>query len=234
MKRKLLSIISIGMLAAVITSCNESNDITPNVLGDVYVKVKTISDKTQYALYGYAYSNVALKSASIKTPVDDAEVITLNAIENQTNVFTNYTSTDALYSEVIPAAGDYAFTIKTNDDIDFNVTDNLKDELASIPVITKSIVEDSKISIEWTETANVDAYIIRFLDVDNKEIFTTNYITKTTLTLSISDETAGWLDTKSIDNAVKVKLMGVKFENSTSPGRYNLQSISEGFKDIEK
>lgn len=232
MKRKLLSIISIAILATMFTSCDESDDITPTVLGDVYVKVKTISDKTQYALYAYTYANVAIKSASITQPSD--EVITLKVVENQTNVFSNFTNTDELYSDVIPTKGDYAFSVQTTDDVDFNIIDVLSDDIASVPVISSATLVDSEITVEWAEATNVDYYILRFVDVDNKEIFTTDYLPTTTLTKTITSDIEGWSTNKSMDDAVKVLVMALKFENSDAPGSYDLQSIAEGYKDIEK
>jgi len=231
MKRKLITIVSIALMSTIFISCEEDNEITPTAFCDAYIKVTNIADKTQYALYGYVYSNVALQSASFETPAE--ETINLSAHNNNSYVFSNYANDEELYGDAIPTKGEYSFTVTTKDNKIIERTDVLSEEIATIPVITKSIISDSDVTAEWTETINADYYIVRLLDKDNKEIFTTDFISKSTLKQTIEKDTYGWFDGKSLSDAVKLKIMAIKFEDSDSPSTYDVQSIAEIVKELE-
>ena len=228
MKKILLPVFSLLVCGLSFTSCDDSdNNVTPDAVGDVYVKTIKDGETTKYALYAYCSANYKMETVSIATP-DDASIEL--AATNNPYTFNNYGDDENMpeFTETLPLEGKYTFNITSTDEEIMTRENTLSSKVVDIPVVTEAIIKDDKINVTWEEEDNNDAFILRLLDKDDNVIYSTPFLKDDTTTLEITNYTNGWVtDDYKIENVTKVKVLTVLFENSEDPDTSEIQSIGE-------
>lgn len=235
MKKLLIPVFSLLLLSQLLTSCNsDQKELTPNAISDVYIRTKMDNGIKKYALYAYTSASFEMKTVSYTAPSDNTKSIPLASYDNR-YVFSNNVDKEPDYSEVMPTKGEYIFTITSTKDVVMERKNILQDRIADIGTITEAIIADGKLNVKWGKVEKSDLYILRLLDKDNKEIYSTNYLSSETIDFSISDRDKYWLiDDGSISNVAKVKLMTILFENPKYFRQNEIQSIGISIFDIVK
>jgi hypothetical protein len=215
----------------IFSSCeNDENEVIPDAICDVYIKVIKDGDQNKYSIFARAYSNFIIDNANVTTP--NNKVFDLAKQDLSPYYFTYYT--DKL-SEVAPVEGNYTFNVNSNKGIKIKRINKMTNEVAEIPIINSCVLAEDELSIKWEESETTDFYIIRLLDKDNKIIFSNEYLKNNkTVSETITDNSKGWLINKKLTDVVSITFMAAIFENKLNPSLFYIQSIAETKTSIEE
>jgi uncharacterized protein YaiI (UPF0178 family) len=237
--KKLLSIVTcVSLLSFSISSCDliddlfDDNGITPDAIGDAFIKQIIVNDTVVYGLALYAYSNVEIGTALV-TPFDQTTVISLEQYNSLSTIFRNYPTEESDFSQTVPAEGEYTFIVTTSLGEVLVRTDFLTDELVDALEIDSISVSMDNIYVNWNKPENADKYLVRLYNSDDVMIFASHYLPNFITEAGISNFTHGWrYSSQNISNVKTLKVTAIKFESSEIFNEHYIQSTSEEIRNI--
>ncbi len=228
--------LAVALAGIFFAGCDDDDDpVQLTVKADVFTVQVLDGELTKTATMYYVYSNKELKSVSVKTPDTTPKTITLSAATADKMQFV-YKPVSADYSNVVPKAGDYEFTVTDKD----NKVITIKDKLANVTLplvgITETSFASKKLTVKWTSVAGAENMDVKLFDSSNKLLFVRNALSPTTVNLTFGSADTGWTSaTKAVNGQnYTVSVEAVKYETNTvaSEKKYNIEMISGAKKDI--
>lgn len=235
--RKLILSTLIALSAVAFTSCiDDPEPAALDGLTDVYVKKSLIDGEEKYGLYFWSYGNKALDTVTVEGPND--EIYNLSSEQSSKIVFT-LSPDSADYTDVMPATGNYVFSIKSSQDGEESITvaDKLEDAELDLIAIDSTAFVSSKLKTYWTKVDDVDAYMVRLYDDSNELIYVSPQMASSKTDFSFGTSDTGWADSNSKaeeGETYRLEVMALLFESTSSQGNYeyNLQFISTASTEI--
>jgi hypothetical protein len=215
------------LLAAFSSSCNK-DDGDSTVVGDAIVISKKSGTNTVYAIAYYAYAYSTLKSVSVESALDSTMQVDLAANGIYTTNFLKE-PTDKDFTTTKPIADTFIFNAVFESGNTYQTKDAItSDILAPINIeectynATKSYAE-----LSWTALTNADSYVITVFNSSGTVVFRSAELANTITGVNLSASTSGWTSGYPVSgDTYTVRILAYKYEDSTNPNAYHIQSTS--------
>lgn len=223
--------------SVVLTSCLEDPEpVALDVVPDVFVQ-KVVQDSVEmYGLAFWVLGNKALDSVTVEGPDDETWALEEDPAGNR--VFSLIPEEED-YTNSMPVAGDYTFTVKSTqaDEAAISIKDELEDEELAAVVIDSTKFNNLKLEIYWQEVEGTDAFFVRLYDDSDDLIFMSSGLDDDETDYSFGLTDTGWANTsdKAHDGETyRVEVIAILYESgSNSTNRdYNVQFISKASTEI--
>ncbi len=215
------------LLIALSSSCNkESDDFS--VIGDAVVIAKTSGSSTVYAMAYYAYASSPLKTVSVQSMLDPSNQVELASNGVYTTNFIKDPD-DADFSTIKPSSDTFTFSAVFENGNTYQTTDVVSSDVLAPPTIEKCTYNTEKAYAEfsWTALTNADSYVITIYDTDGSVIFRSSEVSSTVTSGYLSASATGWSSGFPVSGETyKVRIFAFKYEDSTNPSSYHVQSTS--------
>ncbi len=215
------------LLVALWSSCNEEND-DYTVTGDAVVIAKTSGTSTVYAMAYYAYASNSLKTVSVQSVLDPSNKVELASNGLYTTNFIKDPD-DADFSTTKPSSDTFTFSAVFENGNTYETTDVVSSDILEPPTIEKCTYNTEKAYAEfsWTALTNADSYVISVYDGAGAVVFRSSEVSSTVTSGYLSASATGWSSGYPVSGATyKVRILAFKYENSTNPSSYHVQSTS--------
>jgi hypothetical protein len=223
--------------SVVLTSCLEDPEpVALDAVPDVFVQ-KVVQDGVEkYGLAFWVIGNKALDSVTVEGPDDG--IWTLEEDPTGNRVFSLFPEEED-YTDLMPDAGDYTFTVKSTqaDEAAVTIKDELEDDELGAVLIDSTEFSNLKLNIAWQEVEGTDTYVIRLYDDLDDLIFLGPKLDddKKEYAFGLTDE--GWFNSsnKAQDGETyRIEVLAILYESgSTSSNRdYNIQFISRASNEV--
>lgn len=211
-----------------ITSCEKSSSDS-SVVGDAIVVSKKSGTSTLYAVAYYAYAFSPIKTVTVQSMLNPSNKVSLAANGLYTTNFIKE-PTDADFTTTKPSADTFTFDIIFESGNTYETDDEItSDILAPVTIENcKYNVDKSYLEIGWTPLSNADSYVITILDESKNAVFRSNEFASTASTSGYLTATAtGWSTGHPVTGKTyTVRIFSYKYEDSTNPNSYHIQSTS--------
>ena len=232
---KSVAVFVLGSL--VLTSClDDPEPAALDAVPDVFVQ-KVVQDGVEkYGLAFWVIGNKALDSVTVEGPDDGIWALEEDPAGNR--VFSLFPEEED-YTDSMPVAGDYTFTVKSTqaDETALTVKDELEDEALDAVVIDSTYFSNLKLKVTWQEVEGTDTYVVRLYDDSDDLIFSGPKLDddKKEYAFGLTDE--GWFNSsnKAQDGETyRIEVLAILYESgSTSSNRdYNIQFISRASNEV--
>lgn len=224
--------------------------IAPTAIGDVYIKtiheeIKNKSNKTElitkYSLCFKVYSNEGIEKVNTLSENDNIYILNRNFHKSTMFNYEKFYAKDKdLYSIDLPQTGIYTFTTITEKDNILKDSDNLTNEITTIPtnIEFKKTNNNASYYIKWDQHNDAERYQIKMYNERYQEIFSSillkpikdpEGILKATQSISLSDKSLGWIDIMQYGmHTVKyINICAIKFERNQIGSITNIQNSAE-------
>lgn len=221
----------------VLTSCLEDPEpVALDAVPDVFVQ-KVVQDGIEkYGLAFWVLGNKALDSVMVEGPDDETWALEEDPAGNR--VFSLIPDEED-YTDSMPDAGDYIFTVQSTqaDEAALTLKDELEDDELAAVVIDSTKFNNLKLEIYWQEVDGADASYVRLYDDTNDLIFMSSRLDGDETDYSFGIADTGWANSSNKANngeTYRVEVMAILYESgSTSTNRdYNVQFISKAAAEI--
>jgi hypothetical protein len=223
---KNFKVVLLALLVLVTLSCNEKDDST--VVGDAIVVAKKSGNDTVYAMAYYAYAYTSLKSVTVHAMVNSFPATALAANGNYTTNFIKEPE-DEDFTNTKPSADTFVFKAVFESGKTYETEDDISSDILGLPVIETCIfnADKSYAEISWTALTNADSYVITVYNASNSIVFRSGEFANTVTSTTISASTSGWETGFPVSKgSYKVRIQAFKYEDSTNPNSYHIQSTS--------
>jgi hypothetical protein len=237
-KRLILKNVATFVLGSVVlTSClDDPEPVALEAVPDVFVQ-KVLQDGVEkYGLAFWVVGNKALDTVTVEGPVDKIWALEEDPAGNR--VFSLFPE-DEDYTDSMPVAGDYTFTVKSTqaDEAALTVKDKLEEDVLDAVIIDSTDFNNLKLKVAWQEVEGTDTYVVRLYDDSDDLIFSGPKLDddKTEYAFGLTDE--GWFNSsdKAQDGETyRIEVLAILYESgSTSANQdYNIQFISRASTEV--
>jgi hypothetical protein len=237
-KRLILKSVAIFVLGSVVfTSClDDPEPVALDAVPDVFVQKMVQDDVEKYGLAFWVIGNKALDSVMVEGPDDGTWALEEDPAGNR--VFSLIPDEED-YTDSMPFAGDYIFTVQSTqaDEVALTLKDELEDDELAAVVIDSTKFNNLKLEIYWQEVESTDAYFVRLYDDSDDLVFMSSGLDNDETDYSFGLTDTGWANTsdKAQDGETcRAEVVAILYESgTTSTDRdYNVQFISKASTEI--
>ncbi|MEE4285604.1 MAG: hypothetical protein V2I31_05630 [Mariniphaga sp.] len=223
--------------SVVLTSCLEDPEPAAlDVISDVFAQ-KVVQDGTEkYGLAFWVVGNKALDMVTVEGPSD--QIWTLEEDPAGNRVFSLFPEGED-YTDLMPAAGDYTFTVKSTqaDEAAVTIKDELEDDELGAVIIDSTEFSNLKLKVVWQEVEGTDHFVIRLYDDENNLIFISPKQDDDTTDFSFGLNNEGWSNSgmKAQDGETyRIEVLALLYDtgSNTANQDYNIQFISRASTEI--
>ncbi len=215
------------LLIALSSSCNkESGDFS--VTGDAVVIAKTSGNSTVYAMAYYAYASSPLKTVSVQSMLDPSNQVELASNGGYKTIFIREPD-NADFSTIKPSSDTFTFSAIFENGNTYQTTDVVSSSVLAPPTIENCTYNTEKAYAEfsWTALANADSYVISVYNDEGSVVFRSSEVSSTVTSGYLSASATGWSSGFPVSGETyKVRIFAFKYEDSTNPSSYHVQSTS--------
>lgn len=210
------------------TSCNKEEEEKPfDALGDAFYIHQVIDGEVKTAVAFYAYANNFVSSASVTHPGG-----TTTSLQNGLNLSYTWLKEPETsdFTTEYPQDGSYQFEITSEKGETLQAVDLLEIDSLGMPEFNKTEYDDESFSyeVEWNETVNADAYLVKVLTDQQQVVFVGFLIDNSATKYIISQNTGSWDQSPVTDETYTLQLLAYSFEESVEEANYtyHIQEIS--------
>lgn len=229
--QKIRQVALLFLVLAGVTSCDKNDSESAfEVKGDVMIIKRMIDDEVQYARSYYAYGNRSMSEASVTLP--EGGTLDLVPFDGAKRSYIKEPVV-ADFSTDQPEDGDFDFSV-INEDIEYNVTDELTFTDLPIDTITSATYNNETITVNWAKSTDADNYIVRLVDENLDPLFTGTLLNNTQGTFQISVGAGNWTGNPVTGHTYFVEVQSLSFDADATNNDfyYNINEISVASKSI--
>lgn len=237
MKKNNLLVAVLFMNIILFSSCNKSiENIPPEAMGDVFVRCQKIGDEVKYAPVYYAFSNYAIKKATVVT--GENESIELKKYGNRSTTFRLVPEEDDFTKNQISEAT-YKFEVTTKQGDVLKVEDKIfaDKSLSPVELVKANYKRDSRNSfdIEWKKIDKANFYVVTLREsINGKSLFASKLLASNITKYEFNLDSHGWIHRDiNKDDDCTVVVSAYRYENSQSASVYDLNWESIASKKIK-
>jgi len=232
----LRSLFTIVIASVLFSSCiDDPEPVALDALPDVFIQKISDNGIEKYGIAFWVFGNKDLESATIDGP--EGETWTLEQDAENTRIFSLFPE-GADYTEVIPVAGEYEFTVTSTqvDEEPLSVSDDLDEDEIGILQIESTEFVSSQLKTTWQSVDGADVYLIRLYDDSDKMIYVGPQLNDDKTDFTFGNASEGWLYASILAEAGEpytVEVLAILYESGVTTGKeYNIQCISIAKEDI--
>ena len=230
------SLFAFLMVSVFLNSCiDDPEPVALDVLPDVFIQKISDNGTEKYGLAFWVFGNKDLEAVTVDGPEGDNW--TLEQDPSNTRIFNLYPET-AEFTEVIPAAGEYEFTVTSTqvDEEPLSASDELDADELGILLIEGTEYINSQLKTTWQAVDDADNYLVRLYNDSGDILFVGPQLADNKTDFTFGNASDGWLNSAQLaetGEAYNVAVLAILYESGVTSGKeYNIQCISIATEDI--